>query len=73
VPRTAVGSDEMDDPLEQLRALAARRAEQRAELDRLERTLVLRARIAGATWTQVGAALGHSAQAAHRKHRRDAR
>ena len=70
MPRTAVGTDDHDDdPLETLRGLAARRA----DLDQVERVAVLRARVAGATWRQVGAALGVSSQAAHRKHRRDSR
>lgn len=67
--RTAVGTDDDGDPLEGLRALEVRRR----ELDDLERQLVLRARVAGASWKQVGAAVGVSAQAAHKKHRRDVR
>lgn len=65
--RTAVGDDDARDPLEALRELELRRR----ELDDLERQLVLRARVAGASWKQVGAAVGVSGQAAHKKHRRD--
>jgi hypothetical protein len=38
-----------------------------------ERRLVMRARNEGVTWKQVGAALGVSGQAAHKRFRRDAR
>ncbi len=66
--RTAVGTDGDDgDPLEGLRALEA----QRHELFDLERRLVMRARVGGASWKRIGAALGVSGQAAHKRFRRD--
>ncbi len=66
--RTALGTeDDGGDPLEGLRALELRRR----ELFDLERRLVMRARIGGASWRQIGAAIGVSGQAAHKKHRRD--
>jgi CDGSH-type Zn-finger protein len=41
----------------------------RRELDALEPELISRALAAGASWSQIGRALGVSKQAAHRKHR----
>ena len=66
--RTALGADDAgDDPLEGLRSLQ----ERRRELFALERRLVMRARVGGASWKQVGAAIGVSGQAAHKRYRRD--
>jgi hypothetical protein len=57
------------DPAVGLRAVAALR-----ELtDRLEALQVRRAREAGWSWEQVGAALGVSRQAVHQKHGRNGR
>ena len=56
-------------PLDTLRELA--RAE--AELVRLRRDRIASARAAGATWEQVGAALGMTRQAARELFTRDAR
>ncbi len=53
------------DPEAQLRALC----ELRAGLDEVEATLAVEAIRAGLSWRQIGAALGISKQAAHRRHR----
>jgi len=53
------------DPENAIRALTALRA----ELDTIERELVVRAVGAGASWSQVARALGVTKQAAHKKHR----
>jgi hypothetical protein len=55
-----------DEPDDGLRAVA----DLRAELDSLEAEHVSRALRAGATWAEIGAALGVSKQAAHRKYAR---
>lgn len=65
--RTAVTEAEAEDPAVALHAVASLRG----LADQLERTAVLRARIAGWSWREIGAALGVSGQAAHKKHRRD--
>lgn len=41
----------------------------RRTLDRVELLLIERARAGGATWTEIGVALGVSRQAAHARHR----
>ncbi|GGS99397.1 hypothetical protein GCM10010156_66840 [Planobispora rosea] len=51
------------DPLDSLRAVA----ELRRHLERTEATLVRRARVAGASWTQIADSLGVTKQSAHRK------
>ncbi|MFI6108134.1 hypothetical protein ACIRD2_32050 [Streptomyces sp. NPDC093595] len=53
-----------DDPLAGLAAVARLRG----ETERIEAVLVRRARHRGATWPQIGAALGVSKQAVHKKH-----
>ncbi|TDQ53417.1 hypothetical protein [Actinorugispora endophytica] len=40
----------------------------RAELERVEAVQVRRARVQGATWAEIAAALGVSKQAAHKKY-----
>jgi DNA-directed RNA polymerase specialized sigma24 family protein len=65
--RTLVGTVEGEDPAAALRAVAALRR----LTDQLERDTVVRARIAGWSWREIGAALGVSGQAAHKKHRAD--
>src|ERR1700722_4137642 len=52
------------DPTERLRALA----QLRRDLDALETELAADALRAGHTWREIGAALGVSKQAAHRRH-----
>ncbi|CAL9511852.1 hypothetical protein [Streptomyces albus] len=52
------------DPLVGLSAVARLRA----ETERIEASLVRRARNKGAAWPQIAAALGVSKQAAHKKH-----
>lgn len=52
------------DPLEGLREAAALRQ----RLEGHEEVLVHRARVAGATWTQIAGALGVSKQAVHKKY-----
>ncbi|NED98301.1 hypothetical protein G1H11_23655 [Phytoactinopolyspora alkaliphila] len=52
------------EPLESLRAVAALRR----ETQRRESVLVRRARVSGASWTQIAEALGVSKQSAHRKY-----
>ncbi|WP_431781598.1 helix-turn-helix domain-containing protein [Streptomyces chumphonensis] len=52
------------DPLAGLAAVAWLRA----ETERVEATLVRRARNSGATWPQIAAALGVSKQAVHKKY-----
>ncbi len=59
---------EAPDPAVGLRAVASLRG----LADELERAQVRRARDAGWSWRDVGAALGVSGQAAHKKHRRTA-
>ena len=44
--------------------------ETRGTLDRVERLLVQEARRSCSTWAEIGAVLGVSRQAAHRRHRR---
>jgi len=65
--QTTVTAAEADDPATALHAVASLRG----LADQLERNAVVRARIAGWSWREVGAALGVSGQAAHKKHRRD--
>ncbi|HWF24529.1 MAG TPA: Clp protease N-terminal domain-containing protein [Solirubrobacteraceae bacterium] len=55
------------DPTERLRALT----QLRRELDSLETELAADALRAGRTWREIGAALGVSKQAAHRRHSHD--
>lgn len=55
-----------DDPAEGLRAVASLRQ----LVEELEAQQVARARELGWSWRDVGAALGVSGQAAHKKHRR---
>ena len=57
----------MERPLEALATLT----ELRGTLDRVERRLVAEARHVQSTWEEIGAALGVSRQAAHRRHRDD--
>ena len=52
-----------EEPLESLRAAA----DLRRHVERMEAVLVRRARVAGASWAQIAAALGVTKQAAHRK------
>jgi hypothetical protein len=56
-----VGAEEID---EALRAIAGARA----ALTRLERTLVVRARSQGRTWSELGPPLGISKQAVRQRH-----
>lgn len=65
--QTLIGAAEGEDPVAALRAATALRR----HADLLERDAVIRARLAGWSWREVGAALGISGQAAHKKHRRD--
>lgn len=65
--RTLIGAATGDDPSAALRAVAALRR----LTERLERDLVVRARVSGWSWREIGAALGVSGQAAHKKHRQD--
>ncbi|NLE71634.1 MAG: hypothetical protein GX609_05975 [Actinomycetales bacterium] len=53
-----------DDPIRALRATAAAST----ELERQQSALVRRARVRGATWTQIAGALGVSKQAVHKKY-----
>jgi hypothetical protein len=53
-----------EDPIVGLTGVAALRA----EVERLERELVLAARRNFSSWSEIGAALGVSKQAAHRRH-----
>jgi hypothetical protein len=55
---------ESTDPLEGLRHAHALRR----RLEAQEEVLVHRARVAGATWTQIAGALGVSKQAVHKKY-----
>jgi ATP-dependent Clp protease ATP-binding subunit ClpC len=54
-----------DDPEDALRAITSLRG----ELDRLERDAVACARVAGASWSTIAAALGITRQAAQKRHR----
>ena len=56
----------MERPLEGLERIT----EVRLTLARIERILVREARLNFQSWEQIGAALGISRQAAHRRHRR---
>lgn len=62
--RTLLGQAEGEDPLAGLDALRR----MRKETDQLEEVLVLRARVAGASWTMIAAMLGISRQAVHKKY-----
>ena len=63
--RTLVGATGDDDPLAALQATA----ELHREAERIEATLVRRARVAGLSWAAIAAALGVSKQAVHRRYR----
>lgn len=61
--KTLVGADD-DAPLKEL----GRIVRERRQLDTAEELAVRRARNAGYSWTAIGAALGISKQAAHRRY-----
>jgi ClpA/ClpB-like protein len=60
--RRAMSSEDPDDALRAITSL-------RGELDRLERDAVACARVAGASWSTIAAALGITRQAAQKRHR----
>jgi hypothetical protein len=60
--RRAMSTDDPDDALRAITSL-------RGELDRLERDAVACARVAGASWSTIAAALGITRQAAQKRHR----
>lgn len=64
-PTALIATATDDDPLAGLHAVAALRR----LVERLERTHVARARLAGRSWQEIAVALSVSKQAVHRKHR----
>jgi hypothetical protein len=60
--RRAMSSEDPDDALRAITSL-------RREIDRLERDAVACARVAGASWSTIAAALGITRQAAQKRHR----
>jgi hypothetical protein len=64
--RTAIGADDGDEPLAELRRLT----ELHRALARAEAEQVRRARTAGYSWVAIADAIGVSKQAAHKKYGR---
>ena len=63
---TAVGSDEDDNVLRELMAIA----EKKKELSRREAVAVRKARHAGLKWGEIGFLIGVTKQTVHRKYKR---